>query len=113
MTRLGLMDMFGGMKTVRINVERARELTGMGVSLDIYVNNKIHETVAPFKKTTFTVPCETAEVFVKTNWCESNRITIDSDASFFVRARGGLLGAIFISVFCPKKTYVLRERVTH
>ncbi len=95
---------------MEISVERVKELTGMRISLDIYVNNEVHAEVAPFKKTTFSVPFDTAEVYVKTNWCESNRITIDSDTDFVVRARGGLLGATFISILCPKKTYLLKVK---
>lgn len=94
---------------MKLTVRRVKELTGMAVSLDIYVNGKVCGKVAPSGEVEFNIDTEKAEVFVKTSWCESNRVMVSSDSRLKAYAKGGLLGATFNSLFRPKSTYVLEE----
>ena len=92
-----------------ITISRVKELTGKAVSLDIYVNGKVCGKVAPSSLVKLSIDAEEAEVFVKTNWCESNRVMVSSDSRLKAYAKGGLLGATFNSLFRPKSAYVLEK----
>ncbi len=94
---------------MKITLNRVEELTGKAVSLDIYVNGKVCGKVAPNSKVELSIDSEEAEIFVKTNWCESNRVMVSSDSRLKAYANGGLLGATFNSLFRPKSTYVLEK----
>ena len=84
-------------------------MTGLAVSLDIYVDGQVLAKVAPGSAEEITIDAEQTEVFVKTSWCESNRVVITADTKLKVYARGGLLGATFNSLLRPKDTYILEE----
>ncbi len=92
---------------MKLTVCRVKELTGKAVSLDIYVDGKVCGGVAPSSEVELNIDAETAEIFVKTSWCESNRVMVSSDSKLKAYARGGLLGATFNSLFNPKSTYIL------
>ena len=94
---------------MKLTLRRVEELTGKAVSLDIYVNDRVCCKVAPSSQVEFSIDAEEAEVFVKTNWCESNRVMVSSDSRLKAYARGGLLGATFNSLFRPKSAYVLEK----
>ena len=94
---------------MKLTVRRLKELTGKMVSLDIYVNGKVCGKVAPSSEVELNIDAGKAEVFVKTSWCESNRVTVSSESKLRVYASGGLMGATFNSLFRPKSTYVLEE----
>lgn len=94
---------------MKLIVRRLKELTGKLVSLDVYVNGEVCGKVAPSSKVELDIAEVSAEVFVKTSWCESNRMVVESDTRLKVYAKGGLMGATFNSLFSPKSTYVLEK----
>ncbi|MCC7298631.1 MAG: hypothetical protein IT244_09895 [Bacteroidia bacterium] len=84
-----------------------KELTGKGTSLDVYVNGMALGKIEPSGTLELNIDVAEAEVYVKTNWVESNRLKITSDTALKTYARGGILVATFISLFSPKNTYIL------
>jgi hypothetical protein len=94
---------------MKLTIRRPKELTGMLVSLDIYIDGHVGGRVASNSEIELCLPDQKVEVFVKTSWCESNRIMIESDAQLKTYAKGGLLGATFNSLFNPKGTYILEK----
>jgi hypothetical protein len=96
-------------ENMKLTLRRAKELTGKAASLKVYVNGKVCGSIAPSSEVTLHVDAREAEIFVKTSWCESNRVTVASDSRLRASARGGLVGATFNSIFRPKSTYVLEE----
>lgn len=94
---------------MKLKIRRIKELTGKGVSLTVYVNGQIQGNIKPADEIELNIKETEAEVYVKTNWCESNRMQIVSDTQLKVYARGGLLGATLISILSPKNTYILKK----
>ena len=95
---------------MKLIIRRVKELTGKVAWLDIYVDDKVCGQIAPTSETELNIDSEeSVEVFVKTNWCVSNRVLVSSDTRLKAYARGGLIGATFNSLFRPKSTYVLEE----
>lgn len=96
---------------MKITIRRIKELTGMKASLEVYVNGRVVGSIKPAGSLEFTTDEPNAEIYVKTSICESNRLRVTSDAQLKAYARGGLLGATFLSIYNRKKTYVLKEVV--
>ncbi len=94
---------------MKLIIRRVKELTGMGTSLEVYVNGQIRGSIKPAGKLELDINESEAEVYVVTSWCESNRFKITSDTQLKVYARGGFLGATFISLLSPKNTYILKK----
>ena len=84
---------------------------GMLVSLEIYINGEPCGKIAPSSVVELNVDADEAEVFVKLNFAESNRISVSSDSKLKVYARGGLMGATFNGLFKPKNAWVLEKDV--
>ena len=94
---------------MKLTIRRPKEMTGKLATLDVYVNGRVCGQVAPSSEIELSLPDGRTEVFVKTSWCESNRVMVDSDARLTACAKGGLLGATFNSLFSPKSTYILER----
>jgi hypothetical protein len=94
---------------VKITIRRIKELTGKGVSLDVYVNGEIKGSIKPTGTLELQLEEQEVEIYLKTSWCESNRMQLRSDAELKVHARGGLLGATLLSLYKPNLTYLLTK----
>lgn len=92
-----------------ITIRRVKELTGKRASLDVYVNGDLHGCIKPACELELNIKKKEAEIYIKTSWCESNRIQIVENSRLKVYARGGLLGASIISLLSPKNTYILEK----
>ena len=103
------MPTFHEIENMKIKIRRLKESTGKAVSLDVYINGIVEGKIPPSQEVSFDVDTQHAEVWVKTSWCESNRLVASLDSTFEVFAKGGLLGATFNSLFRPKSTYVLKK----
>lgn len=93
---------------MKLTIRRINELTGSKALLDVYINNQMLGKIPA--KGELTINCQTnkAEVYVKTSWCESNRIVVTTDSNLVAYARGGLIGATINALLQPKKTYILK-----
>lgn len=96
---------------MKLTIRRVKESVGVLVSLDIYINGKVCGKLAHSSVVEMNVDADEAEVFLKLNFAESNRISVSSDSKLRVYARGGLMGATFISLFRPKNAYVIEEDI--
>jgi hypothetical protein len=94
---------------MKLTIRRPKELAGKIAWLNVYINGFVCGQIAPGSQIELSVPDRESEVFVKMNWCESNRIVIDSDTELKAYTNGGLLGATFRSLFRPKTTYILKR----